>query len=148
MSEVPSNASQTMTRSDAIRQLDETLLERLVALNKDRAAEEARGLIRYLRPEFQNPALAAAAPKQAEMDVENEDDAPAAKPINKEKIAWPKTLPEQVRAVLDVLKTDGTHSCSELLSRFKGVKAPKLGELLQTLVDMGRVQETNKGFSA
>ena len=137
-----------LDRSEAIRQLDETLLERLVALNKDRAAEEARGLIRYLRPEFQNPALAAAAPKQAEMDVESEDDAPAAKPINKEKIAWPKTLPEQVRAVLDVLKTDGAHNSVELVNRFKGVKAAKLGELLQTLVDMGRIRETNKGFSA
>ena len=104
-------------------------------------------MIRYLRPEFQNPALAAA-PKQAEMDVESDDDAPAAKPINKEKITWPKTLPEQVRAVLDVLKTDGTHSSTALVGRFKGVKAPKLGELLQTLVDMGRVRETNKGFSA
>ena len=112
----------------------------------DTAAEEARGLIRYLRPEFQNPALAAA-PKQAEMDVESDDDAPAAKPINKEKITWPKTLPEQVRAVLDVLKSDGTHSSAELVSRFKGVKAPKLGELLQTLVDMGRVRETKVGFS-
>ena len=137
-----------LDRSDAIRQLDETLLERLVALNKDRAAEESRGLIRYLRPEFQNPALAAAAPKQAEMDVESDDDAPAAKPINKEKIAWPKTLPEQVRAVLDVLKTDGTHSSAALVGRFKGVKAPKLGELLQTLVDMGRIRETKVGFSA
>ncbi len=32
---------------------DEQILERLVALNAERAAEEARGLIRWLRPEFQ-----------------------------------------------------------------------------------------------
>src|SRR5436309_1972762 len=34
---------------------DEAILERLVALNAERAAEEARGLVRWLRPEFQNP---------------------------------------------------------------------------------------------
>ena len=34
---------------------DEEILERLVALNAERAAEEARGLVRWLRPEFQNP---------------------------------------------------------------------------------------------
>ena len=32
---------------------DEQILERLVALNAERAAEEARGIIRWLRPEFQ-----------------------------------------------------------------------------------------------
>src|SRR5690606_38638395 len=31
---------------------DEEILERLVALNHERAAEEQRGIIRWLRPEF------------------------------------------------------------------------------------------------
>ncbi len=31
------------------------LLTRLVALNHERAAEEKRGLIRWLRPDYQNP---------------------------------------------------------------------------------------------
>jgi len=35
---------------------EEELLQRLVALNAERAAEEARGLVRWLRPEFQDPA--------------------------------------------------------------------------------------------
>src|SRR3546814_3371130 len=33
---------------------DEDILTRLVALNKTRAAEEAKGLIRWLRPEFRS----------------------------------------------------------------------------------------------
>jgi hypothetical protein len=37
---------------------DDQLLEKLVALNHQRAAEEKRGLIKYLRPEFQNRANA------------------------------------------------------------------------------------------
>ena len=34
---------------------DVEILERLVSLNAERAAEEARGVIRWLRPEFQKP---------------------------------------------------------------------------------------------
>jgi hypothetical protein len=33
---------------------DEEILERLVALNHERAEEEKRGIVRWLRPEFQN----------------------------------------------------------------------------------------------
>lgn len=44
------------TRDDTRRALDETLLERLVALNTECATEEARGHIRWLRPDYQNPA--------------------------------------------------------------------------------------------
>jgi hypothetical protein len=40
---------------------EEELLTRLVALNAERAAEEARGLVRWLRPDFQNPAAASTA---------------------------------------------------------------------------------------
>jgi hypothetical protein len=40
---------------------DDEILHRLVALNRERAAEEARGVIRWLRPEFQNPEGAKAA---------------------------------------------------------------------------------------
>jgi hypothetical protein len=35
-----------------------SLLTRFVALNHERAAEENRGLIRWLRPEYQNPEAA------------------------------------------------------------------------------------------
>ena len=84
-------------RPDAIRQLDETLLERLVALNAERAQEEKRGLIRYLRPEFQDPNFKASAPEQAEMAVTREEnDARPAARIKVEKIAWPKR-PDKVR---------------------------------------------------
>ena len=52
----------------------ETLLERLVALNAKRAAEEALGTVRWLRPEFQNPvqAVAERAPEQAAIELPDE----------------------------------------------------------------------------
>ena len=45
---------------------DEEILARLVALNHERGEEERRGIVRWLRPEFQNPSGA----KQKEIDVE------------------------------------------------------------------------------
>src|SRR5208337_3844121 len=47
---------------------DEDILARLVALNKERAREEARGLIRWLRPEYQIPRFGTAKEK-AELDL-------------------------------------------------------------------------------
>ena len=38
-----------------MQNLDEIILERLVALNAERAEEERNGLIRWLRPEYQAP---------------------------------------------------------------------------------------------
>ena len=136
-----------LTRTDAIRELDEALLERLVALNAERAQEEKRGLIRYLRPEFQDPNFkTAGAPKQSKLAVDREeDDTAAPQPAKTEKISWPKTLPEQVRALLELLKTE-TLPAEEIAARFTGLKAPKLRELLETLVDMGRARETEAGF--
>ncbi len=51
---------------------DEEILERLVALNAERAAEEQRGLIRWLRPEFQNPSGGKTI--QPELDIEPEEE--------------------------------------------------------------------------
>jgi hypothetical protein len=44
-----------MLRLPASEHSKDELLTRLVALNSRRAAEEANGTIRWLRPEFQNP---------------------------------------------------------------------------------------------
>ena len=50
----------TLCNSDEDPEQERIILERLVALNAERAAEEARGHIRWLRPEFQDPARRAA----------------------------------------------------------------------------------------
>ena len=65
---------------------DDEILHRLVDLNRARAAEEARGQIRWLRPDYQNPAGHAAAAKgvQTAMDI--------GPTISTDKAAWPKTL--------------------------------------------------------
>jgi len=56
-------------------QTDEEILERLVALNHERAEEESRGIIRWLRPEFQNPEndKEVQRPLELEDNVDDED---------------------------------------------------------------------------
>ena len=80
---------------------DEEILERLVALNAERAAEEARGLIRWLRPDFQNRSQQT----QQAIDIEESSDEeaattqpPAKAKESAKKLPLPKKLPEQVFA--------------------------------------------------
>ena len=53
----------SLHKTEAQEQAEEELLTRLVALNHERAAEERRGLVRWLRPDYQIPKLGVKAPK-------------------------------------------------------------------------------------
>lgn len=120
---------------------DAVLLERLVALNAERAAEERQGLIRWLRPAFQAPGERTPA-MQTELDatVTAEMRAPLApRP-------WPKTLAEQARAVTELLAEAGEPlTVAALAARFRGAKAKSLTALLETLVALGRAREVEGG---
>ncbi|MDZ4377700.1 MAG: type IIL restriction-modification enzyme MmeI [Xanthomonadaceae bacterium] len=140
----PASVEKSLNRDDARRAFDEAVLERLVALNAERAAEEARGQIRWLRPEFQNPE-AQQAPQQGRMPTEAPDDeaAPvAAIPASKPK-AWPKDAIDQVRAVAEVLASSPIAlSVDEIAARFsaRGQWKKRLPPLLDMLVALGRAQ--------
>ena len=132
------------------------ILERLVALNHERAEEEKRGLIRWLRPEFQNPSGGTAAVQtelELEGDSDDEDDAEEstgkakgkkkkpAKTKTPAKAAWPKKLPEQVATVRQSLQDHIGPTTSEAIAqRFKSVKADTVEELLDTLVLIGQAR--------
>ncbi len=130
--------------------LDEALLERLVALNQERAAEEKRGQIRWLRPDFQNPSGQGPA-TQAELGTDRETDeveTETTTPVNR---AWPKSLPEQIRAVAEVVVTDGRWlSLDDIAGSFKGRGRWKerLPQILETLVAIGRLREKDGRFVA
>jgi len=114
---------------------DEEILRRLVALNAERAEEERRGLIRWLRPEFQNPTGAAAS--QGSLGL-----VPAAAKAKKaEKTPWPKSLAEQAQAVRAALAGRSKPATAAELSRgFKGAKPDRVGELLATLAALGQAR--------
>ncbi len=74
---------------------DDEILRRLVELNRERAEEEKRGIIRWLRPDYQKPNGAqAASATQGALRIEPES--PEASPdVACAKRPWPRTLPEQ-----------------------------------------------------
>ena len=135
---------------------DEQILERLVALNAERAAEEAQGNIRWLRPEFQNPqggGERSATPRNSALFAADEA-APARAqppvtsfpPTAQGKAPWPQTLPDQMAALAAAL--DGTpQSETDLASRFagKGRWKARLPELLATLATLGRARRLEDG---
>jgi len=127
----------------------DSLLERLVALNARRAAEEAQGLVRWLRPELQDPARRSAqAPKQAEIDTGTDTDpdtdtagaAPASPAASAPRQPWPAELPAQMRAVADLLAaTPAALTEAALADRFTG-RGPwkkRLPQILHTLEAVG-----------
>jgi hypothetical protein len=132
--------------ADARAALDEQLLERLVALNAERAAEEARGLVRWLRPEFQNPA-GHTAPTQADLET-GDDDAPVEKAVVTRKQPWPKDLTDQVKAVTAALASTSTpRRADDIAALFTGgTKRPaRVAQILEMLTALGRARATADG---
>jgi hypothetical protein len=109
--------------------LEQQLLTRLVALNHERAAEEKRGLIRWLRPDFQAPG--AATDQQAEIGLSDDDATPAAAAAVV--LDWPAELPAQVVAVRKLLPTAGQEP--EALAACFGRKSKKRIEQITVILD-------------
>jgi hypothetical protein len=119
--------------------LEQAILTRLVALNKERAAEEAKGLIRWLRPEFQAPDYAA--PVTQTLDL---GEAAAVLPDNV--IPWPGTLPEQVSAVQSILSAAGSPLAPQDVARaFKGKRAVTVRPVLDALAGIGMARRLGDG---
>ncbi|SDW61250.1 class I SAM-dependent DNA methyltransferase [Thiocapsa roseopersicina] len=126
---------------------EEELLRRLVELNAERAAEESRGRIRWLRPDYQNPG--AAAPEQIAADVSTSDTTAATSAVKVRKLTWPKGMREQIAAVLDGLGGQ-TLTLEELSARFKdpAKTTPLIVEALAALEDLGRAERANDRYRA
>lgn len=123
---------------------DEAILERVVALNRERVAEEAAGKVRWLRPEFQAPieAVAAKKPEQYEADL-SVVAGKARKPH------FPAALPDQVAAVRATLATaDKAVTALDLARRFaQGRRAgKKVDDVLRTLTLLGQAEQTPAGY--
>jgi hypothetical protein len=141
--------------------LSEEILTRLVALNSERAREEAKGQIRWLRPAYQNPQAQLPATMEttagATVDAKNEPKArstaavesASATSTNAQKTAWPATLPEQM-ALLARLLAESALTETQLASRItgKGAWKKRLPDLLQTLVALGRARQDGEIWMA
>ena len=125
---------------------DEKILRRLVDLNRERAEEEKRGIIRWLRPKYQNPdGPQAASTTQGALAIEPEaPEATAA--VAGAKLPWPKTLPEQAQAVRAVLAEQPTGLTPEQLARlFLRANTQRVTDMLNTLVSLGQARALEGG---
>ncbi|WP_435751568.1 class I SAM-dependent DNA methyltransferase [Thauera sp. AutoDN2] len=123
---------------------EEELLRRLVELNAARAAEEARGLVRWLRPDYQNPGATsatatAAAPSQVEADLGPTEEAETpATPATSGKAAWPRNMREQVAAVRSALAHQPLPA-EAIAARFKRTPRAGVQAVLEALEELGMV---------
>ena len=120
---------------------DETILARLVALNAERAAEEAKGLIRWLRPEYQAPDYRPPVEAADELAL-----AGGAGVAEDNVIAWPTALPEQVSAVRAVLTSaPAPLAANDIARAFRGKRAASVRPVLDALTNVGLARRLPDG---
>jgi hypothetical protein len=117
---------------------EEELLMRLVALNAQRAAEEAKGHIRWLRPEYQAPE---ATQTSAELSLETVERTAVAKAQGKQ--VWPKTMPEQV-AIIRTTLAKGPQTLDVLAAQFKRKPIKGVEQVLGALQVLGHAESRNE----
>ena len=118
---------------------DEEILVRLVALNRTRAAEEIKGHVRWLRPEYETPDHPA--PVTQSFDLGE-----AATVIADNVIPWPVTLPEQVSAIQNILAAAATPLAPQDVARaFKGKRASTVRPVLDALAGVGMARRLADG---
>jgi hypothetical protein len=115
----------------------EEILRRLVDLNTTRTAEEKRGVVRWLRPEYQQPTI----PVQSGLDLGEEQE--VAITASASKIPWPSGLCEQVQAVRQVLLSLQMASPELVSRRFSRSKTARVEEILQTLSTLGQIRHVD-----
>jgi restriction-modification enzyme MmeI-like protein len=120
---------------------DDEILVRLVALNKERSAEEKRGLVRWLRPDYQIPRFAKGVDKQA---AKEEGAQVAAELIAavEQKPSFPSGAVEQTAAIFAALAAASQPlDANGLAAQFRRTKTTekKIGEVLASLARLGYV---------
>lgn len=130
---------------------DAEILEKVVALNAARAAEEAQGHIRWLRPDYQKPlfagdkqgslALDTGAPEGSRKKSGRKAPPTVQSKIKnpKSKIPWPKTMVERAKAVEAALSAaEHPITAAALAQQFARAKDKEVAEILDTLCALGR----------
>ena len=144
----PGATTPSVHKSPAQEEAEEELLYRLVTLNRKRAADERRGIVRWLRPEYQIPKLSdkAKRPEEGEQ-VEAKLVLPAPEDG---KPAWPKDELGRIRIVRDMLgRATAPLSPESLSTEFRGrnsaQRKKRVEKVLQTLVAAGVAQQGIEG---
>jgi hypothetical protein len=125
---------------------NEEILSRLVALNAERAAAEAQGQVRWLRPAYQAPDEVKQVHQAALLETA-EPDTPLT-PSDSQ--PWPATMAERARAVRAILAGLGAPATPrQVAAAFQDRRTQKriaqVAELLDTLAVLGQAEEGEGG---
>jgi hypothetical protein len=122
----------------------EEVLERLVALHDERVEEEKRGIVRWLRPEYQVPRFGGAAPAAPAPEL----DLPEATAEEVGKVAerqpWPAGAVEQIGAAKAAVSA-APATPAEVAAAFAGAPVPLVTRHLETLAMVGEVRVLSDG---
>jgi hypothetical protein len=121
---------------------DEEIVSRLVALNKERAEQEKRGLIRWLRPDYQAGRAKVRAGKEEQIEADLELPKAAAPELPKNDAALVATLRQTLRVI------GKPAEAKEIAQRFRdGVRASRRVERgLRLLAAAGVVRRSKGGW--
>ena len=128
------------------------LLHQLAELNARRAAEEAQGRVRWLRPAFQQAGAATepeppSAAQPEPVATPTPSDPPVRRPARAKAQPWPKTLPGQIGAV-QALLTAQPQSVETLAARFSARPVEAVREVLDALLSLGLIRRVDDGYAA
>ncbi|KQZ63118.1 restriction endonuclease subunit M [Rhizobium sp. Root149] len=123
---------------------EEEVLARLVALNKERAKEEKRGHVRWLRPDYQIPRFGSDKEKEEQLEADLGEAILAA--VSGPKPSFPTDERDQTPAVLhQLMEADGLLDAEAIASAFKqGRKClNSVNAVLASLFRMGLVSSSD-----
>lgn len=124
---------------------DSEILSHLVDLNKVRATEEKKGLIRWLRPEYQAPECT----RREETATLPIPQAQAQQTKRKaaELTPWPKDEAGRIALLMKTLRALGREATtSEIAMGIKGASAAKIERVAQSLAVHGLIRKGEKGY--
>jgi hypothetical protein len=119
---------------------NEEILGNVAALNQQRSGEEASGVVRWLRPEYQAPnelavqaAFAGLLPTEAAVGA-------------RRKRPWPASLTEQVRAIKDALRAAPLQTPQQIATGFRPASRTRIAEILETLTALGQTRQVEDRY--
>lgn len=118
---------------------EEEILEFLVQLNSDRALEETKGVVPYIRPEFQAHNGRAGRSGDLALEISESTEAPRA-------LQWPDALPDQVVSIGRVLAGSRKPlTAADVARAFAGKRAASVKPVLDALAAIGQARRLDDG---
>jgi hypothetical protein len=117
-------------------ELKQTILEKLVALNLERAEEEKNGIIRWLRPEYQAPDQVTTQKEIEGIEVEEKT---VVEPVESRKL--PTKFKDQLAAIRELLRTQEREwTEAQIAAQFQSkTKTSVIANCLEILEELGLI---------